>query len=111
MSGERPEKRGEEGTLALLGQQARPAQSKGRPSREAKLDGKFAAKKRAWERCGGAVATAHDLYLGDARMMREALPDTQVHLVVTSPPYWNLKEYAGDGADAQLGHIDDRRRV
>lgn len=27
-----------------------------------------------------------------------------VHLVVTSPPYWTLKRYAGDASGAQLGH-------
>ena len=106
MSGPRSEEGGDPGSLALLGQQAR---ARPRSSREATLEEKFLAKKRAWERCGGAVPTTHDVYLGDARMMREALPDTEVQLVVTSPPYWNLKEYAGDGDDAQLGHIDDRR--
>ena len=34
----------------------------------------------------------------------------QVHLVVTSPPYWNLKRYDGTSGDAQLGHLDDRRQ-
>jgi len=29
-----------------------------------------------------------------------------VHLVVTSPPYWTLKEYAPDN-DGQMGHIAD----
>lgn len=28
------------------------------------------------------------------------LPDTSVHLVITSPPYWQLKDY---GSDAQIG--------
>jgi phospholipid N-methyltransferase len=31
-----------------------------------------------------------------------------VHLVVTSPPYWNLKKYPGEANENQLGHIDDR---
>ena len=31
-----------------------------------------------------------------------------IHLVVTSPPYWNLKHYPGEQGPAQLGHIDDR---
>jgi len=33
------------------------------------------------------------------------LPAESVHLVVTSPPYWNLKRY--NEHDDQLGHIDD----
>lgn len=49
------------------------------------------------------LPTAHDLYKRDARNVEFLAPDT-VHLVVTSPPYWNLKNYnAGEG---QLGHID-----
>lgn len=34
------------------------------------------------------------------------LPDESVHLVVTSPPYANLKRYE-EGNPDQLGHIDD----
>ncbi len=41
---------------------------------------------------------------GDARNL-SFLPDQSVHLVVTSPPYWNLKRY-GDVA-GQIGHMDD----
>lgn len=41
---------------------------------------------------------------GDARNL-SFLPDESVHLVVTSPPYWNLKRY-GD-VDGQIGHMDD----
>ena len=33
------------------------------------------------------------------------IPDNSVHLVVTSPPYWNLKEY--ERGENQLGVIDD----
>lgn len=48
--------------------------------------------------------TRHELLLSDARNL-SGLPDGSVHLVVTSPPYWTLKEYAG--ASGQLGAIDD----
>jgi site-specific DNA-methyltransferase (adenine-specific) len=48
--------------------------------------------------------TVHKLILGDARDMG-FLPDNSVHLVVTSPPYWNLKKYNEN--ESQLGHIDD----
>ena len=37
--------------------------------------------------------------LGDARQMPE-LADRSVHLVVTSPPYWQLKDY---GVEGQIG--------
>lgn len=52
------------------------------------------------------IPTQHDLWLGDARAM--SLEPASVQLVVTSPPYWTLKEYReGDG---QLGHIVDYER-
>ncbi len=48
--------------------------------------------------------TTHRLINGDARDL-SFLPDESVHLVVTSPPYWNLKRYI-ENPD-QLGHIQD----
>ena len=48
--------------------------------------------------------TTHRLINGDARDL-SLLRDASVHLVVTSPPYWNLKRY-NENAD-QLGHIQD----
>ena len=48
--------------------------------------------------------TRHEVRLGDARDL-SFVPDESIHLVVTSPPYWTLKEYPG--ADAQLGSIED----
>lgn len=50
------------------------------------------------------MPTRHELHLGDGRMCEGIRPGS-VHLVVTSPPYWTLKEYRD--ADGQLGHIDD----
>ena len=44
------------------------------------------------------------LYRGDARSL-SAIPDESVHLVVTSPPYWTLKEY--NDSPGQMGHIED----
>src|SRR3984893_935639 len=52
--------------------------------------------------------TIHRLHLGDARDL-SWIPDTSVHLVVTSPPYWTLKEYAA-GNDDQMGHFQDYER-
>lgn len=50
--------------------------------------------------------TRHVLRLGDARDL-SFLPDESVHLVVTSPPYFNLKPYASDAGGAQLGRLND----
>jgi site-specific DNA-methyltransferase (adenine-specific) len=41
--------------------------------------------------------------------MQTLVGDEPVHLVVTSPPYWDLKEYANDRNGAQLGHLADRQ--
>ncbi len=49
-------------------------------------------------------ATTHRLINGDSRGL-SFLPEESVHLVVTSPPYWNLKRY-NENPD-QLGHIQD----
>ena len=48
--------------------------------------------------------TIHRLINGDARDL-SFIDDESVHLVVTSPPYWNLKRY-NENPD-QLGHIQD----
>jgi len=50
------------------------------------------------------TATVHRLINGDARDL-SFLPDESVHLILTSPPYWNLKRY-NEHPD-QMGHIDD----
>jgi site-specific DNA-methyltransferase (adenine-specific) len=50
------------------------------------------------------VATYHRLINGDARHL-SFLKDESLHLVVTSPPYWNLKKYNEN--PEQLGHIQD----
>ena len=48
--------------------------------------------------------TYQRLIKGDARDL-SFLGDESIHLVVTSPPYWNLKRYNDN--PGQLGHIDD----
>lgn len=50
--------------------------------------------------------TRHVLHEGDARDL-SILEDNSVHLVVTSPPYWTLKEYENN--DQQMGAIADYR--
>lgn len=49
-------------------------------------------------------STTHRLINGNARDL-SFLDDESVHLVVTSPPYWNLKRY--NETPGQMGHIQD----
>ena len=48
------------------------------------------------------MSTNHKIILGDSRAMTE-VQDESVHLVVTSPPYWQLKDY---GHENQIGFND-----
>jgi site-specific DNA-methyltransferase (adenine-specific) len=48
--------------------------------------------------------TIHRLIKGDARDL-SFIPNETVHLVLTSPPYWNLKRY--NEHPEQLGHIQE----
>ena len=52
-----------------------------------------------------AVPTTHRLLLGDSRKIVPELPEDSVHLAITSPPYWTLKQYR-EHPD-QLGHLAD----
>lgn len=45
------------------------------------------------------MRTQHRIIIGDSRRMIE-IPDQSVHLIVTSPPYWQIKDY---GSQAQIG--------
>jgi site-specific DNA-methyltransferase (adenine-specific) len=48
------------------------------------------------------LKTHHKIINGDSRKMLD-LPDKSVHLAITSPPYWQLKDY---GTDNQIGFHD-----
>jgi len=48
------------------------------------------------------MKTNHKIIIGDSRNMAE-LQDKSVHLVITSPPYWQLKDY---GTSDQIGFND-----
>lgn len=50
--------------------------------------------------------TEHRITKGDARNL-STLADSSVHLIVTSPPYFNLKAYASEADGCQLGRISD----
>ena len=51
-----------------------------------------------------AKSTTHVIRQGDARQL-DWLPSESVHLAVTSPPYWTLKEYPSN--KSQLGLIPE----
>jgi len=48
------------------------------------------------------VKTIHKIINGDSRQMSE-LKDGSIHLIITSPPYWQLKDY---GTENQIGFND-----
>lgn len=48
------------------------------------------------------IKTIHTLINGDSRNL-SLMPDKSVHLIITSPPYWQLKDYGNDG---QIGFHD-----
>jgi len=47
--------------------------------------------------------TYHKIINGDSRQMSD-LKDESMHLIVTAPPYWQLKDY---GTENQIGFHDD----
>jgi modification methylase len=49
------------------------------------------------------LKTHHKIINGDSRAMT-LLPDSSVHLAITSPPYWQLKDY---GTENQIGFHDN----
>lgn len=57
------------------------------------------------ERLLNEVPTTHRLLLGDSREIVPELPQQSVHLAITSPPYWTLKQYEQN--PDQLGHVAD----
>lgn len=78
-----------------------------RVSSEPTIAAKMEAKQLAFALNPEILRTTHRLYLGDAREMPHLSQDESVHLVVTSPPYWTLKQYDGAAGNAQLGHMED----
>ncbi len=48
------------------------------------------------------INTTHTLITGDSRNL-SSIPDKSVHLIITSPPYWQLKDY---GSEKQIGFHD-----
>jgi DNA modification methylase len=53
------------------------------------------------------------LHLGDVRELLAELPDESVHCVVTSPPYWGLRDYGTglwEGGNPDCDHIQPTRK-
>ncbi len=48
------------------------------------------------------LSTKHTIVNGDSRQM-SGIPDGSVNLIITSPPYWQLKDYGGEN---QIGFND-----
>ena len=48
------------------------------------------------------MKTTHKIIIGDSRWMNE-VPSESIHLIITSPPYWQLKDY---GNEKQIGFND-----
>jgi len=48
------------------------------------------------------MKTYHKIVIGDSRRMA-SISDESLHLIVTSPPYWQLKDY---GTGGQIGFDD-----
>ncbi|MFA5104350.1 MAG: DNA methyltransferase [Candidatus Margulisiibacteriota bacterium] len=48
------------------------------------------------------MKTKHKIIVGDSRRMKE-LDNKSTHLIITSPPYWQLKDY---GEEKQIGFHD-----
>lgn len=48
------------------------------------------------------IDTMHRIYFKNSQKMRE-VKDDEVHAVITSPPYWNIKDY---GNPKQIGYHD-----
>jgi len=47
-----------------------------------------------------ATEWVNDIHQGDAGETLAEMPESSVHMCMTSPPYWNLRDY---GEDGQLG--------
>ncbi len=45
------------------------------------------------------MQTNHKIIIGDSRSMKE-IENESIHLIITSPPYWQLKDY---GSEKQIG--------
>jgi len=49
------------------------------------------------------------IIIGDSREMKR-IPNDSIHLIVTSPPYFNAKTYSDDFSGKDLGNINDYKK-
>ena len=56
--------------------------------------------------------THHKIVFGDSRDMKQ-IKDKSVHLIITSPPYWQLKDYGDENQIGfnEIGRASCRERV
>lgn len=74
---------------------------------EPSVDLKRLAKRLAWQSEVAPKSTHHRVHRGDSRLLSGVEPES-IQLVVTSPPYFDLIDYADqEGDGSQLGNLDD----
>lgn len=59
------------------------------------------------------VAEGFSIYVGDVREALKDIPDESVNMCVTSPPYWNLRDYSTatwEGGNPDCNHIKGEMR-
>ena len=76
----------------------------------------FAPKATSSVGAGGVLVNDPDftLYVGDVLEQLRELPAESVHCVVTSPPYWGLRDYgtgSWDGGDPDCDHLGEPFRT
>jgi site-specific DNA-methyltransferase (cytosine-N4-specific) len=52
----------------------------------------------------------NNIYFSDAREMKE-IPNNSVHLIITSPPYFNIKDYSKDGYQQKSNNIKQAEQI
>lgn len=94
--------------MTRVGNESAAGSASGLGKGEKSLPEKFAARDRAWARDPAILRNHHRIICADARDFSELPGEGIVHLVLTSPPYWDLKAYHHDRGGKQLGHVTDR---
>lgn len=74
---------------------------------EPSIEEKRRAKRIAFREGLTPDSTSHDIHLGDCRELDTLLDAREIHLVVTSPPYFNLVDYENEVSGNQLGGLND----
>lgn len=63
------------------------------------------------KRTKGIESLLNQIHCGDAVEIMRQLPSASVHLIVTSPPYWNLVDYGVGGQIGQCGYDEYLREL